>query len=180
MSEYTNSSNFNYDGELVSFNYKTDLLMSEMVQFVNDVVSVSVVDNFYPFLAELAFNSELVDKFTDIDMRDYIEGQLVDDYDRFFKESDIIEVIKGSVNPATLNTLYTSVAQALEYKTGIHPNRFEDALVDLIDIIGEKIEGFDFGNMGELSNLIKEANGKLTVENVLDAYEKKMIPSPKE
>ena len=146
--------------------------------FVNYVVNSIVEDDRYDSIAkDLVFDFGLVSILTDIDtsfikQRDN-EGNYINPIifiEQFLEETNVVDIVKVNVVDGLLDELNKAVDKSIEYRTGIHPSPLNDALASLFSTLEKKVNEFDMGGAMEMVQKFAGMTGKLTPENVVNAY----------
>mgnify|MGYP006986253256 FL=1 len=168
MSEYTNSGVYTRGNEEIAFNYNTTLTAEQKIAFVGKVVGLVVDDNYYDFLTDMLFDYEVVDQFTDVD----VEFLKFNSIEKFLAETNIVEIVTENVASELIQSLRISVANGIEYKTGIHKNYLSEALAGVVDTLDKKIGEIDINGMMDMVKMINDVPGEFTADKLLDAYSK--------
>lgn len=164
------------NGQQESFNFYTNLKMSDKIEFVSDVVSVLISENYYSVLRSVIFDFMLIDTFTDIDTHSIMtSNSAVDDMEDFLVETDVVDIIKINVDAGLIDELNKAVDDAIEYKTGIHKNYIEESISRLLDTVEKKVSEFDTDSMMQMAKTFSGISGELTADKVLEAYTKSDI-----
>ena len=164
------------NGQQESFNFYTNLKMSDKIEFVSDVVSVLISENYYSVLRSVIFDFMLIDTFTDIDIHSIMtSNSAIDDMEDFLVETDVVDIIKINVDAGLINELNKAVDDAIEYKTGIHKNYIEESISRLLDTVEKKVSEFDTDSMMQMAKTFSGISGELTADKVLEAYTKSDI-----
>lgn len=180
MNTYVATDSFEYNGETIEFNYFTRFNMSNRVAFIDAVVESVVGDDFYyPMLKDMIFDYQLMLRFSDVVMTDYVgdidnlsNGELIDTIEKFMNETNIGTIMKLGIDIDELNTLIDGVDKAIEYKTGIHPSPIADGIASLLDTVEKKFAGIDMDSMKDMANVFGKLQGNITPEKMLEAYAK--------
>lgn len=130
------------------YTYKTDLSLKEKAEFVVLVTNKVVSEHYNKMMYNFVFDLELIRMFADIDIEKTVLGidENADDWEhifalqRFMTETTVLSEIKDGIRPGLLDELKEAVDYNIEYKTGIHHNRVEDAIMGLIDLLSEKVK----------------------------------------
>lgn len=168
MGEYTNSGVYTLGGEEIEFHYNTTLTIEQKVAFVGKVVGLVVDDNYYDFLTDMLFDWEIIDQFTDVD----VEFFKLDAIEKFLAETDIVKIVTENVDAELIQNLRASIANGIEYKTGIHKNYLSEALAGIVDTLDKKIGEIDINSMMDMAKMIGDVPGEFTADKILDAYSK--------
>lgn len=163
----------NANGDDVVFSFNTNISALQKCGFVKSVIETVVSEEYYHLLTDMVIDYEIIEYFTDVDVEifmDNIDEIDIDTIERILNETNIVDIVKSNMKPGLLDDLLLSVELGIEYKTGIHINKFEQSLGSLFRTLERKIEGID---LGEITGLAKEMNsisGELTPEKMLEAY----------
>lgn len=164
--------------EAISFNFATDLSAYRKMMFVNYVVNSIIDEDSYDFIArDLVFDFGIVSILTDIDtsfikQRDD-EGNYINPIifiEQFLEETNVVDIVKVNVVDGLLDELNKAVDKSIEYRTGIHPSPLNDALASLVNTLEKKVKEFDMSGSMEMVQKFASMTGKLTPENVVNAY----------
>ena len=164
-----------YKGEeSFGFDFYIDLTIADKLRFVKSVTSIVVDDKDYnSIIRDLVFDFYVVDIFTTIDTTDLMTSKtFLDDVEKFFEETNIVDVVKANVPSYLFDELNKAIDKSIEYKTGIHPNPLGDALTNLVDTLERKIDEVDLSSMMEMANVFSGITGELTPESIVNAYMK--------
>lgn len=167
---------FTYNGEEFDFNYYTFLNTADKVNFIKSVTEVVVGDNYYSIIKNLMFDFQIIDKFTDIVVHEIIgcaKDELnIDTIEDFLIETNIVEIIKANVIPNVIEELEKAVDDNIEYLTGIHRNSVAESFSRLINTIEQKVSSIDNEAMVEMSKIMNNISGDITMDKMLEAYTK--------
>lgn len=168
---YTNDESYN-------FNFATDISAYRKMLFVNYVVNSIVEDDRYDSIVkDLIFDFGLVSILTDIDTS--FINQKDDDgnpinpiifIEQFLEETNVVDIVKANMVDGLLKQLENAVDKSIEYRTGIHPSPFNDAIASLLSTLEKKVNEFDIGSMMKMAQKFAGMTGDLTVDNVVNAY----------
>ena len=158
--------------ESYTFTFETNLSTSKKAKFVNSVVSVVVnKEDYNSVIRDLVFDFYIIDIFTNIDTKEFIESNsFLDDVEDFLLETKIVEIVKANALPTLFDELNKAVDKAIEYKTGIHLSPFNEALASLISTLEKKVNEFDMGGAMEMVQAFKGIKDDFTPENIVNAY----------
>lgn len=168
---YTNDESYN-------FNFATDLSAYKKMMFVNYVVNSIIDEDHYDSIArDLIFDFGLVSIVTDIDTS-FIkqkddEGNSINPIifiEQFLEETNVVDIVKENMVDGLLDELNKAVDRSIEYRTGIHPSPLNDALASLVNTLEKKVKEFDMSGAMEMVQKFASMTGKLTPENVVNAY----------
>lgn len=132
------------------YTYKTNLNIKEKAEFVVFVTNRIISEHYNKVMYDFVFDLALIQMFTDIDIKNTILGieDDIDDWEyifalqRFMSKTTVLSEIKDGIRPGLLDELKEAVDCNIEYKTGIHHNRVEDAIMRLIDLLSEKVKSW--------------------------------------
>ncbi len=168
---------YEYQKSEVPFNFTTDLSMTNKIRFVKTVVGFVVDEDeqmFNAIVRDLFFNFAVLDAFTDVDVDDLIDSfgteDYIDELEDFFKETQIIEIIKKNMVEGLWDELNDAVDDAIAFKTGIHKDGITYSVVQLIRNLNKRLEGFDTDGMMDFVEKITNMSGEFTAEKLMDAY----------
>lgn len=154
------------------FNYYTNLKASDKLKFVNGVTNLIIDDNNYsPIIADMMFDFEIVNIFTDIDLSEIIEApNNIDRIEDFLNETNIVEIVVKNAESGLIDSLRKAINDDIEYKTGIHKNALSDALADLVRLVEKKVEDIDISKLMSMAETVSSLTGEITPEKMLNAY----------
>lgn len=160
-----------------NFEFYTSLSASNKVKFVNSVTSILVDgENYNSIIYDIIFDFYVVDIFaTDESTKEVVDrlkhsNAFLEDVEEFLENTNIAEIIKAGADYGLIDELKHSVDLNVQYLTGIHPNRLNDALTELINTIERKIDGVDLSAMMDVAQLFAGMTDDFTTENVVNAY----------
>lgn len=164
--------------KMYDFNFATDLSAYKKMMFVNYVVNSIIDEDHYDSIArDLIFDFGLVSIVTDIDTS-FIKQK--DDesnsinpiifIEQFLEETNVVDIVKENMVDGLLDELNKAVDRSIEYRTGIHPSPLNDALASLVNTLEKKVKEFDMSGAMEMVQKFASMTGKLTPENVVNAY----------
>ena len=130
------------------YTYKTDLNIKEKAEFVVFVTNRIISEHYNKVMYDFVFDLALIQMFTDIDIKNTILGieDDIDDWEyifalqRFMSKTTVLSEIKDGIKLGLLDELKEAVDCNIEYKTGVRPNRIEEAVLGLIDLITAKVK----------------------------------------
>lgn len=167
-----------YNEESFNFEFKTNLSAHEKLIFVNSVVDKIVdKDNYNSIIRDIVFDFAIVEVFTNIDVS--FEEQKDEDgndihpivfMEQFLEESNVVDIIRENVEIDLLKELNKAVDLNIEYRTGIHPNYLNEALVDLVSTLEQKVKNFDLDSVMNVASKFGDMKEELTMENLVKAY----------
>lgn len=176
MKNVVTSSYINGD-EIHEFEFYEELSAANKVKFVNSVTSILVDgDNYNSIIHDIIFDFYIVDVFVTDEGTKALVNSLItsenflEDVEKFLDETNIAEIIKAGVGHGLVGELSKAVNLNLEYLTGIHPNRLNESLANLVDTIERKISEVDLSAMTEMAQLFAESADDFTTENIVKAY----------
>lgn len=162
---------YNYKNENILFNFSTNLRAYEKVKFVNSVTDTLVADNYNSVLRDLIFDFQIINIFTDVDTSELSESpDTINSIEDFLEETNIVKIVRANADKGLMEELEQAVDKNIEYRTGIHRDILSDTLVKFISLLEEKISTIDTENMMAMAEKISSISGKLTAENVVNAY----------
>lgn len=178
MNTYVATDSFEYNGETIEFNYFTRFNMSNRVAFIDAVVESVVGDDFYyPMLKDMIFDFQLMARFSDVSINDYIgdikemeNGELLDAIEKFMNETNIGTIMKLGIDINELQILMDGVDKAIEYKTGIHPSPIADGIASILNTLEQKFAGIDMDAMTGMAKVFSKLQGDITPDKMLEAY----------
>lgn len=178
MNTYVATDSFEYNGETIEFNYFTRFNMSNRVAFIDAVVESVVGDDFYyPMLKDMIFDFQLMARFSDVSINDYIgdikemeNGELLDAIEKFMNETNIGTIMKLGIDINELQILMDGVDKAIEYKTGIHPSPIADGVASILKMAEEKLSGIDLDSANAMAKVFGNMQGNITPDKMLEAY----------
>lgn len=158
--------------ETHTFNFGTDLSISDKAKFVNFVTSLVVDDeNYNSIIRDLIFNFCIIDFFTDINTEEFKQSiNFLDDVEEFLLSTNIVEIIKANAFPTLFEELNNAVDKSIEYRTGIHPSPLNEALASLVSTFEKKVKEFDMDSAMEMVSLLTEMTGDISPESIVNAY----------
>lgn len=155
-----------------TFEFYTDLMISEKLKFVNSVSELLVDGENYNFIIRnLLFDFFLIDVMTDINLTDYKKSsRFVYDIEQFLEETNIADVIKENAEFGLIEELNKAIDLNVQYKTGIHPNPLNEALTSLVNTIEKKLDSYDMNSAMEVASKLTGMTEEFTPENIVKAY----------
>ncbi len=171
MNKNVMTGTYNYKNENILFNFSTNLRAYEKVKFVNSVTDTLVADNYNSVLRDLIFDFQIINIFTDVDTSELSESpDTINSIEDFLEETNIVKIVRANADKGLMEELEQAVDKNIEYRTGIHRDILSDTLVKFISLLEEKISTIDTENMMAMAEKISSISGKLTAENVVNAY----------
>lgn len=166
-----------YNGEEKQFKFKTSLSIYEKLNFVNNVTSLVVGDNYYSLVKDLFFDFVIISSFTDVEIYDYEDNKddakiIINKAEYWVNETNVVDIVKANLDYGTLDELKKAVDDNIEYKTGIHKNPLIESLSNLVNTIEKQLSGINVDSMMEMAQIINGMTGELTPEKMLDVYSK--------
>ena len=162
---------YTYNGEDFMFEYKTDLSVEEKDIFVLNVCDIIIDDDYHSLLRDLAFDLQLIDMFSDVDLGEMKKAENnVSLIETFIKETNIPNIIRVNLKEGLLEELDEAIDANVEYRTGIHKNVLNEALASFIKTIESKIEDVDTKTMMEAANALSGLSGELNTDNLVQSY----------
>lgn len=169
---------FTYKNDSYDFEFKTSLSAYDKLVFVKTVVDAIVnSDGYDVVIRDLIFDFVVIDLFTNvdtsfIDMKDE-DGKDVNPIiliEHFLEESNVVDVVKASVEDGLLEELNNAIDLNVQYLTGICPNSVNDSLAKLLNTINKKVDGVDLDSMMDMAQKFSEMTEGFTMENLVNAY----------
>lgn len=155
------------------FTFKTNISVKDKIQFVSDVTTLIVGDNYFSFLKDLIFDFEIINVFTDIDVSEILDAtDVISEIENIVTNTKIIEIVKSNIDNTLLEELKTAVDNNVEYKTGVHRNTIENSIGQLISIIENKIDSIDTKTILQMAETLSTLSDNLNSEGIVDAYAK--------
>lgn len=169
---------FDYNGESYEFNFYTSLSAYDKLLFVKTVVGSLVNDDGYnSVIKDLIFDFTIVNMFTNVDtsfinMKDddgnYI-GQ-INVIEHFLEDSNIVDVVKANMKVGLLDELEHAVDLDIQYLTGIHPNKLNDAIASLVSTLEKKVNEIDLDSAMSMAQKFASMTEDFTLENAVNVY----------
>lgn len=176
MKNVTTSAYINGD-KIQDFEFYTNLSASDKVRFVNSVTGVLVDgENYNSIVRDIIFDFYIMDVFVaDENTKELIKeleqsDKFLEDVEEFLERTNLAEIIKVSADYGLIDELNNAVDLNIQYLTGIHQNRLNDALTSLVNTIERKINGVDLDSMMEMAQLFAGMTEDFTTENIVNAY----------
>lgn len=134
---FTKTGSYTYNGETKEYHYSLTATISEQIAFVEMVSNgVFIEDSYFPLLKKPVFDYWIVATFTDIDMSGLSD---IDAFDEFNRETGIAAHIEEELSYGLLDNLTESVYANVEYKKSIAHDNISTAIVELIDIVKDRL-----------------------------------------
>lgn len=135
----TNKSTYkNFNGEIVEFNYNSELSLSQKVNFVMEVAEMIVSETIgYAYIIkEVIFNYCLVKYFTDIAIFENDEDFSLDMIDAFIKDNKetVIDTITKAMGEDMFNELSKACDEAIEFRKA-HFSDYKEEISDLLQVV---------------------------------------------
>ena len=174
----TKTSTYTYNNESYSFNFVTDLSVSNKAVFVRTVVDTIVDDsNYDSVLRDIIFDYTVISTMTDIDTA-FLKvvdgnGNIITDIDLledFLLSTNIVEIVKANAFSTLFDELNNAVDKSIAHRTGIHPSPLSESLASLFSTIEKKINEFDMDNMMDMANVLSGMTGDITPDSIMNAY----------
>ncbi len=171
----------------VTLEIKKSLSLTEMLEFVSDVVSSVFQDEngFIPEVADFAIKSNIVLKYTNVSLPDNIEHR----YEILYN-TDLIEFIRGFINAEQLHEIVTSIGKKISHKCNIAADNLQKQLTSLVSTL-EKMQDttteiFEKITPEDLAKVMSAfENGDFSEEKIVQAYidqtkspESENVPAP--
>lgn len=169
---------FTYKNESYDFDFKTSLSAYDKLAFVKTVVDTIVDDKGYNVvIRDLIFDFAIVEVFTNVDtsfinMKDE-DGEDISQIiliEHFLEESDVVDVVKANMEDGLLDELTRAIDLNVQYLTGICPNSINDALVDLLSTLKDKVNDVELNDMMDMAQKFANMSEDFTMENLVNAY----------
>lgn len=164
--------------ESFNFNFYTNLSAYDKMRFVTSVTETLVGENYNSIVRDLIFDFNIVEIFTDVDtsfVKDENDKPTVNPIipiEEFLEETNIVDIVVANVKDGLIDELNKAVDANIEFKTGIHKNALNDALVSLIGTFEKKVNEFDMSSMMDMVKAFGGITEDFTPENIIDAYMK--------
>lgn len=158
--------------ESFNFNFYTNLMVSDKLEFVNSIVDL-VVDgqNYNYVIRDLLFDFYLIDIMTDVDTSELVSSEsFLYDVELFLENTSIVDVVKANIDTGLIEELNKAIDLNIEYRTGMRVNQLNDALTSLVNTIEKKMDGIDLNKAMEMVNLFTGMTDEFTTENIVKAY----------
>lgn len=167
---YTNTAT----GEVAEFNYCSGLTTSEKIRFINNVMGFVVGAYYYPMLKDIIFDYAIIQYFTDIQFDDDLN---VDQIEDLLGNTNIVDIVKMNMEDGLCNELNKAIDMNVEYKTGVHTNRIEVAVENLLGVLKDKMANIDTSKMMNLAEKLGDFNDHITPDDMIQAYAKHVLPT---
>jgi len=159
------------NGEVINFNFYTDLKVKEKINFVNDITDTLIGENYNSVLRDMLFDYKIISMFTDVDLSDMNEVKDSISYiEDFLDETDVVDIVKANVNDGLIDELNKALDDNIEYRTGIRKTNLNDALTQLVNTIEKKISSIDTEEMMEVAAKFNNIIGQIDTKELIDAY----------
>lgn len=139
----------NFNGEVVEFNYESELSLSQKANFVMEVAGmiVSGTIGYAYILKEAIFNYCLVKYFTDIALFENDEDFSLDMIDAFMKgnRETVIDTITKAMGEDAFNELSKACDEAIEFRKA-HFSDYKEEISDLLQVVREFVVKPDYLN----------------------------------
>ncbi len=139
----------NFNGEIVEFNYESELSLSQKANFVMEVAGMIVSGTIgYAYILKKAiFNYCLVKYFTDIVLFENDEDFSLDMIDAFIKgnRETVIDVITKVMGEDAFNELSKACDEAIEFRKA-HFSDYKEEISDLLQVVREFVVKPDYLN----------------------------------
>lgn len=161
------------DGENIDFTFKTYFTTSEKAEFVSAVTNVLVGDDYLPMLRSIFFDYYIIGMLTDVDMsideKDE-SAEIIDKIESFLEETNVIDIVKASIEDSLIDELNEAIDMNIEYRTGIKKNSLNDALSSLVNTLEEKLKDYDMEDAMQMVEAFSGITGDFTPQNIVNAY----------
>lgn len=164
-----NVKNIQTNASMFKINIKSQLTVDEYMSFISNVVECCFDDDgeYIAHAKSLAIGVELIDKYTDLWISD--KDLTLEDKSLIIYNTDIIELIKDSVNKFQYTELMNAVNSQIEYriKSSISANENKlNAIISEFENIFSQIKSIVNGmSADDISNLFKNLK---TIENMTE------------
>lgn len=164
-----NVKNIQTNASMFKINIKSQLTVDEYMSFISNVVECCFDDDgeYIAHAKSLAIGVELIDKYTDLWISD--KDLTLEDKSLIIYNTDIIELIKDSVNKFQYTELMNAVNSQIEYriKSSISANENKlNAIISEFENIFNQIKNVVNGmSADDISNLFKNLK---TIENMTE------------
>lgn len=164
-----NVKNIQTNASMFKINIKSQLTVDEYMSFISNVVECCFDDDgeYIAHAKSLAIGVELIDKYTDLWISD--KDLTLEDKSLIIYNTDIIELIKDSVNKFQYTELINAVNSQIEYriKSSISANENKlNAIISEFENIFNQIKSVVNGmSADDISNLFKNLK---TIENMTE------------
>lgn len=165
------------DGEVkdFEFEYQTDISMESkllLVGFVVDMLVQEETKTYFSAMLDMMFDYALVQKFTNIDVSAIVgdDDVSVNNIEEFFDNSNVIEILKANIDSDIIDSLYKSVLDNVEYKTGVRQNNVLGTINSILKIVEDKTKELDISKLMESAEKLNSIKEGLTPEKILEAY----------
>ena len=158
------------------FEFQTDISMESKLTFVNLVVGNLVKEDtktYFSAMLDLIFNYVLVQRFTNIDVNTIVgddDKDSINKIEEFFDNSNVIEILKANIESDVIDSLYKSVLDNIEYKTGVRQNNVLGTINSILKVIEDKTKELDISKLMESAEKLNAIKDGLTPEKILEAY----------
>lgn len=162
---------YTYKNESIPFNFYTELRAVDKIKFINAVCDTLIDTNYYSVIRDLVFDFQIVNVFTDIVVPELQDSPSpISIIEEFLDDTNIVEIVKANVDKKLIAELEKAVDENIEYRTGIHKNTLEDALISLLHTVEQKINDVDTEGMMEMAMKLNSISDEITPERILQAY----------
>lgn len=164
-----NVKNIQTNASMFKINIKSQLTVDEYMSFISNVVECCFDDDgeYIAHAKSLAIGVELIDKYTDLWISD--KDLTLEDKSLIIYNTDIIELIKDSVNRFQYTELMSAINSQIEYriKSSISANENKlNAIISEFENIFNQIKNVVNGmSADDISNLFKNLK---TIENMTE------------
>lgn len=169
----TKTGSYFFNDVLHEFNIDENMGLNKKKNFVKEVISLVVSDDYLSILRNPMFDITLIKYLTDIDLSwIYDSADALSEIDEFLTETGVAEYVKNSISNVLLDELNEAVDNAIAYKTGIDKNIVTSALSKFLKVLEQKTNEIDTEKMMETANMISNIQGGLSAEKIVEAYAK--------
>lgn len=160
-----------YNGEIINFDFYTNLSAASKVGFVSSVTNTLVGENYNYIIKDLIFDYMIIKLFTTVDTSEIDKSaNLVNMIEEFLYETNIVDIVKANVKNGLIEELKEAVDLNIEYRTGIHTNPLNQALTNLVNTLENKVNSIDLDSAMEMAKMFSGMTDELTPENIVKAY----------
>ena len=164
-------------GEEKTFTYRDNLTVAEMINFVDKTTNLIVTDTYEYIIRDMMFDYMVIRMFTDIDCSEIDECETANTSFEMIRDlvygTIVADVVKSEIAPGLLDELNKAIDYTVEVRTGVRINRVENALIDLISMITEKLSSYDVDAMSGAAKVFSGLQGgDFNVNSLLEAYAK--------
>lgn len=166
------------NGEENSFNFYTSLRAVDKVSFVNSVTDMLIDENYNSVLRNMMFDYMIIEIFTDVDtssITDPNNKNAINMIEDLLDETNIVDVVKESVDVGLIEELNKAVDDNIEYRTGIHKNPLSEGLSYILATIEKKMSNINTDELMKVAEMFNGIKGELTMDKMVEAYSKSNV-----